>query len=779
MLKLIDIGKSYIKGKSVLKNISVEFQQTGFISILGKSGSGKSTLLNIIGGLDSYDQGELIINNKSTKEYSRYEWDAYRNTYIGFVFQEFNNINRLTVSENIELALKLQKINKREIKNRVKHILELVELQEYHDRKISNLSGGEKQRVAIARALVKNPKIIIADEPTGNLDSETSKVILEILKRLSKDKLIIMVTHDEEFANAYGDRIIQLKDGEIISDKTKIGIKESIEYEKNLELKRSALPLDTIYNFALNSLFYKKINLFFMVILLACSIMFVTIATSYNFYDVSEATIKTFNKTNIDIIPMNKYTDDNDSHENLVSFTNEDFDHFIENYKSIKFVKSYFKPEFPFIIMDNYIPKSPYDSNKFNKVAILNDKNMNLYSLKFGNYPNNIDDVLITDYMANMLLKYDVFEGLKNENDLLGHDLINNSIKLTICGIVDTDYEIYYQKLIQNDLSDAASFSVEKDNTYMQLFMTQQTYDEKLNIDADINGIPILPFTEQYNDRLIGKLPKQGNELVISLNYLGRYLGEYIYIPELSVQDIETYLGSKINLDLSTYGMGETEFEIVGILNDYLHPTGKTFMFTRDMYLYFDENPTSHNKIKYVTLTAFLGSNNKENNKFITSFSDTSIKHNTIYSRDLYEVSKVKNQASTIIYYIAIVFALFASIMMFTFITSSIKAKQKEIGILRALGARGIDVMKIYLTESLLIILISNFLGLGLSILVLRWQNSNIIETFNVNIQVLYINYFCIFLAISLSIIITTISTFIPLLNITLMTPSKSIRTSK
>ncbi|QVK19268.1 hypothetical protein KHQ81_06090 [Mycoplasmatota bacterium] len=135
--------------------------------------------------------------------------------------------------------------------------------------------------------------------------------------------------------------------------------------------------------------------------------------------------------------------------------------------------------------MDNYIPKSQYDSNKFNKVTILNDKNKNLYSLKFGNYPSTIGNVLITDYMANMLLKYGVFEGLKNENDLLGHE--NNSIKLTICGIVDTDYEIYYQKLIQNDLSDAASFSVEKKNTYLQLFMTQQTYDEKLNIDADVN----------------------------------------------------------------------------------------------------------------------------------------------------------------------------------------------------------------------------------------------------------------------------------------------------
>ncbi|QVK19569.1 ATP-binding cassette domain-containing protein [Mycoplasmatota bacterium] len=205
---------------------------------------------------------------------------------------------------------------------------------------MSNLSGGEKQRVAIARALVKNPKIIVADEPTGNLDSETSKAILEILKRLSKDKLIIMVTHDEEFVNAYGDRIIQLKDGEIISDKTKIDKKESFEFKKTLELKRSSLPLGSIFNFALNSLFYKKIHLFFMVILLACSIMFVTIATSYNFYDVSQATIKTFNETNINIIPMNKYTDDNDSNENLVSFTNEDYDYFMDNYKSIKFVNS-------------------------------------------------------------------------------------------------------------------------------------------------------------------------------------------------------------------------------------------------------------------------------------------------------------------------------------------------------------------------------------------------------------------------------------------------------
>ncbi len=199
-----------------LNDVSIKFPETGLVFILGKSGSGKSTLLNVIGGLDVADEGEIIIDGKSSKEFTMGEFDSYRNTYLGFIFQEYNILSDFTVKENIALALQLQ--HKKATDEIIKNILEEVDLSGFEKRKPNELSGGQKQRVAIARALVKEPKIIFADEPTGALDSNTGKAVFETLKNLSKNKLVVVVSHDREFAEHFGDRVIELKDGKIISD---------------------------------------------------------------------------------------------------------------------------------------------------------------------------------------------------------------------------------------------------------------------------------------------------------------------------------------------------------------------------------------------------------------------------------------------------------------------------------------------------------------------------------------------------------------------------------
>lgn len=202
-----------------LNDISLKFPEKGLVFILGKSGSGKSTLLNVMGGLDVADEGEIIIDGKSSKDFSKGEMDSYRNTYLGFIFQEYNILSDFNVKENIALALQLQ--HKKATDEEVEKILEQVDLAGYGKRKPNELSGGQKQRVAIARALVKEPKIIFADEPTGALDSNTGKQVFDTLKKLSKDKLVVVVSHDRDFAERYGDRIIELKDGKVISDVSK------------------------------------------------------------------------------------------------------------------------------------------------------------------------------------------------------------------------------------------------------------------------------------------------------------------------------------------------------------------------------------------------------------------------------------------------------------------------------------------------------------------------------------------------------------------------------
>ncbi|MBD5132100.1 MAG: ATP-binding cassette domain-containing protein [Clostridiales bacterium] len=223
MLRLNNVTKTFGKGKNeftALKGVSLEFPTKGLVIILGKSGSGKSTLLNIIGGLDKASSGEIIIDGKSTKEFTPKDYDSYRNTYVGMVFQEFNLIDEITLAENIAISLRLQ-TDSPEL-SRIDDALAAVGLANMGYRKPTELSGGQRQRVAIARALIKNPEIILADEPTGALDFATGEYIFDTLKKIARDKLVVVVTHDRELAYSYGDRIVEIVDGEIVSDKSRL-----------------------------------------------------------------------------------------------------------------------------------------------------------------------------------------------------------------------------------------------------------------------------------------------------------------------------------------------------------------------------------------------------------------------------------------------------------------------------------------------------------------------------------------------------------------------------
>ena len=260
MLKLENITKDYKSGDSVvhaLKGVSIEFRENEFVSILGQSGCGKTTLLNIIGGLDRYTSGNLIINGKSTKEFKDKDWDAYRNYSVGFVFQSYNLISHQTILSNVELALTLSGVSKKERRTRAIEALKKVGLEEQIHKKPNQLSGGQMQRVAIARAIVNNPDIILADEPTGALDSKTSKQVMDILKEIAKDRLVIMVTHNAELAEEYSSRIIKILDG-VTTDDSNPFESEKKETNNSKEKRRTSIKFLTALSLSLNNLMTKK-----------------------------------------------------------------------------------------------------------------------------------------------------------------------------------------------------------------------------------------------------------------------------------------------------------------------------------------------------------------------------------------------------------------------------------------------------------------------------------------------------------------------------------------
>ncbi|MBQ9553057.1 MAG: ABC transporter ATP-binding protein, partial [Clostridia bacterium] len=273
MLELKGITKSYYAGNTTvraLREVSVNFRDNEFVAILGQSGSGKTTLLNVIGGLDRYERGNLIINGRSTADYNDKDWDGYRNHSVGFVFQSYNLITHQTVLSNVELALTLSGVSKAERRRRAKEVLEKVGLGEQLHKKPNQLSGGQMQRVAIARALINNPDILLADEPTGALDSQTSLQIMDLISEIAKDRLVIMVTHNPDLAEQYANRIIRLSDGEITDDSNPYADEECEKDQENLpppkkrkkgrqsKEERTSMSFGTSLGLSFNNLLTKK-----------------------------------------------------------------------------------------------------------------------------------------------------------------------------------------------------------------------------------------------------------------------------------------------------------------------------------------------------------------------------------------------------------------------------------------------------------------------------------------------------------------------------------------
>lgn len=538
MLEVKDLVKIYKTSKNdevrALDNVSINFPEHGLVFLLGKSGSGKSTLLNTIGGLDKFDSGEIIVKGKSSKNFSQSDFDSYRNTFIGFIFQEYNVLEEFTVAKNIALALELQ--GKKATKDAVESLLKQVEMEKFAKRKPNQLSGGQKQRIAIARALIKNPEIIMADEPTGALDSKTGEQVMETLKHLSKEKLVIIVSHDQDFAERYGDRIVELKDGKIISDTTK----------KEVEPQKTKSGISIIDN---NILHIKKGQQ------VTQSDLDAICKSIVNHTKNGDTFISLDPKTNEDIKKSQFITDDG-NREVFKPTEHDDVDLKKYDGNNLKLIKSHLKFK---------------DSFKMGASALKSKVGKLVFTILLSFVAFAIFGIVNT--FASFNRPASTWETIKTNKE--------TSVALRK-EIVDDEGDGYYQKFTQKDLDALkekfpdfefdAVISSTKESSYNTSDMTQFNIESTSLNSTYISGVTDIDdakLTRLGFELIKGTLPSNDDEICIT-----KYMYDQIAKSSLKTEfsDYETFLtymaGKKVNLYTNNNSNSSAKrYKVVGIID--------------------------------------------------------------------------------------------------------------------------------------------------------------------------------------------------------------------
>ena len=557
MLEIKNITKTYhTEGftQKALDNVSINFRKCEFTSILGPSGSGKTTLLNIIGGLDHYDSGDLIINETSTKKYNDRDWDTYRNHRVGFVFQNYNLITHQSVLANVELALTLSGVSKKERIKRAKKALEKVGLKDHIHKKPSQLSGGQMQRVAIARALVNDPDILLADEPTGALDTATSKQVMDLLKEIALDKLVIMVTHNPEIAEEYSNRIVRLKDGKIIDDTNPYDGKINTELElieEKKKTKKTSMSFKTALSLSLNNLLTKKGRT--MLTAFAGSIGIIGIALILSLSNGIQLYINKTEEETLSSYPLKieKESVDMSSMLQTLSGNKKQEEHDDDKIHSVNIMGDMFETMSKEVKHNDMKSFKEYLNNKTDITKYTTDIAYG-YKVSLNLYKNDSDKILrvnpttvldtigmgtsgISDLYSGMLTNYDVFFEMIN-NDKLLHQQYD---------LVSGKWAEKYNEMVlvvgeNNEISDYTLYSLG--------ILSQDDLKEQFQNMTSGKEVTFEKKTYSYDDLL-----NLSFKLVLSPDYYKKDNGIWI-----NMQDDEEYMKNIID--------SAEEVKIVGII---------------------------------------------------------------------------------------------------------------------------------------------------------------------------------------------------------------------
>lgn len=762
MLELKKISKSYKTGSFVqqaLKEVSIQFRNNEFVAILGASGSGKTTLLNIIGGLDQYDSGDLIINNKSTRKFKAIDWDRYRNHCVGFIFQNYNLIPHISILDNVEMGMTLSGVNSKTRKKKAKEALKKVGLLEHIHKKPNQLSGGQMQRVAIARALVNNPDIILADEPTGALDTKTSIQIMDLIKEIAKDKLVIMVTHNPDLAKDYATRIIEFKDGTKISDSNPVTEKE--KDTSILKIKKTAMNFRTALKLSFNNIKTKKGRT--LLTAFASSIGIIGIALILSLSNGFKIEVDNFEKNTLSQAPVIISTQAMAMSEETVSQ-----------------IKKEDSPKYP----------------KEEKVYALEDVmetflHTNILSDEYIEYVKKLDTSLLSGVSYQQATNFNIItktkDGYKLVVDSSNWILLPTNPNKNESGIIYDNYDILAGKINEDE-----------PGLILQVNSKNQIYQSTLEA-LGLSGKEV-----SFEDILNQELKVVGND-----DYYLQYGS--IFVPN---QDLEKLYQNKNNITLKVQAIirGKSDKEMItngsGIgytnaLTELVISKNKdskivSYQEKSDYNILtnqpFDEKDGSMNTKE--TMLGYLGKDVKPNVIYLYPKDFESKKEITTYldkynegkeEKDVVEYTDMAAMISTlsgnIMDAITVVLVAFSSIslivssIMIAIITYiSVLERIKEIGILRALGARRKDIKRVFNAETFIIGLTSGILGILIAYL-LTIPANQIIENLSGLAGVAKLNIYHAIILVIINIILTMIGGAIPSRMASKKDPVEALRT--
>lgn len=828
MITLKNLQHIYIskKGNKVvaLKKVSYTFSDYGMYFLVGKSGSGKSTLLNLLSGIDKLQHGEIIIDGEEMSTYSETDYNNHRNNYAGIIFQEFNLIESMTVFENIDMALKLQ--GKADNSGVIASCLEKVGLNGYQNRFPAELSGGERQRVTIARQLAKGSKVILADEPTGSLDSENAKNVFEIFKALSKEVLIIVASHDLEFAETYGDEILTFVDGELVNTQNKNSIPVSSPIQRQPKVNEK-FPVKYAFHFAFRDILNKKLRF-----LIACLLCFVSLAMFGMFVNISNYTSETaiahtlVNKGDKTISAGVGYYDESGLFNTTVSFSNlfnkTQLNHIYETYPESDFIR--------FASMSNrFNVKTTKKGDSFSEaglssndlVAIIEDeRDIAFYgfSLASGSLPLTDDSVYITDYYASVIIwaEYNyLVDGVcipiaedESVDFLIGKTIVKDDTSnttLKIAGIINTDPT--EEGYLKNPL-------------YTSLFATKNYFaSQRDRISVSNNGTNVFNLKINYKDTAIGVVASNRviqktnnesnntailyknsyttdlqsvqlskNQIILSLDAYNEMLNDnrtqdyYCSFDEddgsIQVLKYPQFLGSKVRIEIfdeTNTVLVDTlpELEVVGVFVGRLAQPGRVIYAGDEDFSVFSQAAIQYSKIDFSV---------KADKAYMTDLLIDLREHyilvDNYYTEDIYNFESsfiTFRQLFTLIGGILLVFSM---VMFANFINISIETRKKDLGIIRAIGGSGQTIFKLFLLEGLIFAGVVSVLSLGLSAASTVVMNCILTKKMVSGCTLILFNWFNLLIIPALSFGVMISTTYFPIRKISKRSPVDIIRNS-